>query len=199
MSRDRKRPNLRGRPRDPRTDAAILRATLELIAEAGLHGASIGAIAARAGVARATIYRRWSTKHELVTAALATLVGRLQPPRTGSARTDVLALLRQRWTGAQQPPIGRVLAAVAAEALTTPSFLEVYLASVVAPRRRLVVQAIERGIARGELRPDTDPELTAEIIGGAILYYFLLPPTTPLPDDLPERIVDTVWDGITPR
>jgi AcrR family transcriptional regulator len=87
---------LMGRPRDARADRAILEATLELIVELGVHGFRTEDVAARAGVGKGAIYRRYRSKDELVTAAVAALVGEeIAVPDTGSTRGDLLALMRQ--------------------------------------------------------------------------------------------------------
>src|SRR5262245_27682979 len=83
-----------GRPREERTDRAILAATLELIAEHGVHGFRVEDGAARAGVGKAAIYRRYRSKDELVTATVAQLVSEIEVPDTGSTREDLLALMR---------------------------------------------------------------------------------------------------------
>ena len=85
----------RGRPREARTDRAILRAALELIAEQGVHRFRTDDVAGRAGVGKGAIYRRYRSKDELVTAAIAALVSEIAVPDTGSTQADVLALMRE--------------------------------------------------------------------------------------------------------
>src|SRR5438309_2263197 len=95
MSGDPSRLRVTGRPREARADRAIIAAALELMAERGVHEVRMDDVAERAGVGKATIYRRYRSKDELVTDALATLVGRIEIPDTGSTRSDLLALMRQ--------------------------------------------------------------------------------------------------------
>src|SRR6266567_4759239 len=83
-----------GRPRDERADRAILSATLELIAENGIYELRVDDVAGRARVGKATIYRRYHSKDEMVTAAIAGLVSEIAIPDTGRTRTDLLALMR---------------------------------------------------------------------------------------------------------
>src|SRR6266480_3636448 len=83
-----------GRPRDERADREILAATLELMAEHGAHDLRMDDVAARAGVGKATIYRRYRSKDELITAAVAGLVSEIHVPDTGQTRADLLALMR---------------------------------------------------------------------------------------------------------
>ena len=87
-------PRTIGRPRDERADRAILRATLELMAETGAHELRMDDVARRAGVGKATIYRRYRSKGELITAAIAGLVSEITIPDTGATRTDLRALMR---------------------------------------------------------------------------------------------------------
>src|SRR3954470_5351921 len=84
-----------GRPKDQRADRAIVDAALELMAEHGVHDLRMDDVADRAGVAKATIYRRYRSKDALVTDAVATLVNTIEIPDTGSTRDDLLALMRQ--------------------------------------------------------------------------------------------------------
>src|SRR5215207_1875385 len=83
-----------GRPRDPRADRAIVAATLELIAAVGVNDFRMEDVAGRAGVGKAAIYRRYASKDELVTAAIAALVSEIEVPDTGSTCEDLLALMR---------------------------------------------------------------------------------------------------------
>ena len=101
-------PRAIGRPRDERADKAILTATLELMAESGVHDLRVDEVAGRAGVGKATIYRRYRSKDDLITAAIAGLVSEITVPDTGRTRADLLVLMR----GAVKVYRGSVEAAV---------------------------------------------------------------------------------------
>ncbi|HSD79712.1 MAG TPA: helix-turn-helix domain-containing protein, partial [Solirubrobacteraceae bacterium] len=79
-----------GRPRDPDADARIMRAALELAADGGLRGLRMEAVAARAGVGKATLYRRWSSKQTLLADAIRAAAREIDPPDLGSVREDYL-------------------------------------------------------------------------------------------------------------
>ena len=156
-----------GRPRDPSADEAIIGATLELIAESGFEGLRVSDVADRARVSKATMYRRWPTKHDLVLAALRTTPP-LQSVDTGSLRGDLKGIFEQFIRVVNQTPIVGLLIALAAERLRRPQFAQ-ELDPFVQQRRRPAVEAVERAMGRGELSPDCDPVLLSELIGGAIL------------------------------
>src|ERR1700683_3103501 len=95
MSSDASPPRAIGRPRDVRADRAILEATLQLMAERGVRDLRMEDVADRAGVGKATIYRRYRSKDQLVSDAIATLVSEIAIPDTGSTRADLMALMTQ--------------------------------------------------------------------------------------------------------
>ena len=156
-----------GRPRDPSADEAIIEATLELIAESGFDGLRVSDVADRARVSKATMYRRWPTKHDLVLAALRTAPP-LQTVDTGSLRGDLEATFAQFMRVVADSPLVSLLTALAAERLRRPQFAR-ELDPYIEERRVPVHQAVERAIARGELPPGTNAVLLSELIGGPIL------------------------------
>jgi AcrR family transcriptional regulator len=194
-----------GRPRSVASHQAILDATFELVAEQGVQGASIEAIAARAGVGKTTIYRRWPSKEALVADALSQLHLQLQLPDTGTLRGDLVALSGELLQHMRQetvhPLFERMLLRVIGEARTHPEFLQILYDRVYAPRLGLMGRLIQRAQARGELRPNLDPVFMASLIAGPILFHLLAaqllpPPSSPSWNDLPARIVDAVLQGV---
>ncbi|MBW2500867.1 MAG: TetR/AcrR family transcriptional regulator [Deltaproteobacteria bacterium] len=156
-----------GRPRDPAADEAIIGATLELIAESGFDGLRVSDVADRARVSKATMYRRWPTKHDLVLAALRTAPP-LETVDTGSLRGDLEATFAQFMRVVADSPLVSLLTALAAERLRRPQFareLDPYIEERMMP----IHAAVERAIARGELPQGTNPVLLSELIGGPIL------------------------------
>jgi AcrR family transcriptional regulator len=167
MAQDTARPP--GRPRSAASHEAILRATLELLAEKGSQAMSMDAVAARAGVSKATIYRRWKSKEELIEALLDTLAGLIQPADTGDPREDMLAAGRVAASGAAAPLI-RLIPALVSEAVTNPEFAEVFRAKLVEPRRAQIRSFFERAVAYGEFRDDVDPEFLTDVMFGTIVF-----------------------------
>jgi AcrR family transcriptional regulator len=187
-----------GRPRDARADRAIVAATLELIAEAGIHDLRMDDVAARAGVGKATIYRRYRSKEELVTAALADLVSEIAIPDTGSTRDDLLALMRD----AVRLYTGRIAAgvmpSVVAAIARNPELVVTLREQFLAGRRSALRAVLDRGIGRGDLRAELDVELALDVLGGP-LFYRLLITGGPLDEHLAQGVVDLILRGFAPQ
>jgi AcrR family transcriptional regulator len=178
-----------GRPRSDDRDRAILAAALALLVEEGFAGLSMEGIAARAGVGKATIYRRWKSKAEVVVEALRTHVcpfGEL--PDTGDVRKDLASMYRamlQTLKGAD----GAIMAAFAAEKFRHGELSEEFDRTFVADRRQHMRMLIERGVAQGLFPPDSNIELLAEV-GPALLWHRLTMRHGVMPDDLPEQLIE---------
>ncbi len=189
----------RGRPRSEKAHHAILRAAAELLLERGLAEVSMDAVAARAGVSKATIYRWWPTKETLALDALYHEWQDVPPPRdTGTLRGDLLSLLRPWARLAAQRPYGRVIAALATEARTDPAFAGIYLGRFVGPRRDQARAIFRRAIGRGELPAGTKIDVAIDLLYGPI-YHRLIHGHAPLSDAFVRDVVDIALDGITPR
>ncbi|HJO23507.1 MAG: TetR/AcrR family transcriptional regulator [Myxococcota bacterium] len=161
----------RGRPRDPGAGRAIIGATLELLTEEGYDGVRVAQLARRAGVSKATLYRRWPSKAWLVVAALRSTPP-LEPVDTGSLREDLEALLNQFLAIFDSTPVAGLLAALAIERCRDPSLAR-SLDSFVRERRRPLVEAMQRAVARGEIPPTADLDLAASLAGGPIVMRVL--------------------------
>ncbi|MDQ6615503.1 MAG: TetR/AcrR family transcriptional regulator [Actinomycetota bacterium] len=183
----------RGRPRSEAARLAILATTTELLLEHGLAGVSMDAVAAGAGVSKATIYRWWPTKEILALEALHHSWGDIepQPPGTDSLRGDLLALLLPWARRLRARPYGRVIAAFVTEAQSDPAFAEHYQGRFVEPRREQGRAALARAVARGELPSDTDVGLALDLLYGPI-YHRLLHQHAPLTDRFVADVVDAV-------
>src|ERR1700692_1463636 len=146
-------PTPRGRPRSARAYEAVLKAAAGLLLERGLDAVSMDAVAARAGVSKATIYRWWPTKESLALDALYTewAAAPSQTRDTGSLRGDLLSMLRPWARLAGSRPYGRVVAALLTEAQTDPVFAAEYRQRFLEPRREQVREIFRRAIERGEL------------------------------------------------
>jgi AcrR family transcriptional regulator len=189
-----------GRPRSARADAAIAQATFEMLMESGFTGLSVEAVADRAGVSKATIYRRAASKAELVIRAIESMGLRLpEVPDTGSFRGDMLALGRQqaREAKASGVPVLTFPRVLAEAALSDPELHRVLKKGIAEPRTSVVEQLVRRGMERGELRADLDVEMTVNLVFGALIFTGLSNGRgwTDVPRT-PERIVDTLLAGI---
>jgi AcrR family transcriptional regulator len=185
-----------GRPRSPEAHAAILRAALELAVEGGLRGLSMEAIAARAGVGKATIYRRWKSKEALFAEAIALIALNPEVPDTGSVRGDFEAVSGAA-VGRMAPEAFRVLPRLMADAADDPELREALHAALVRPRRAAIATIVRRGIDRGELRADLDVDLVGDILIGPLIARVLLSGGDPRAlDGLPMRVFETLLHGI---
>jgi AcrR family transcriptional regulator len=189
----------RGRPRSERARKAILEAAAELLLARGLSAVSMDAVAERAGVSKATIYRWWPTKETLALDALYTewAAARSQTRDTGSLRGDLLSMLRPWARRAGSRPYGRVVAALLTEAQTDPVFGAEYRQRFLEPRREQVREIFRRAIERGEIPAGTKVEVSLDLLYGSV-YHRLLHGHAPLSDQFVRDVVDTVLNGVLP-
>ena len=155
-----------GRPRSEEAHKAILDATLELLVEVGFSALTVEGVATRAGVGKATIYRRWPSKLPLVIEAFAQLPG-FEDVDTGNWVEDLKKMLRSYLQLFNATPLGAVLPSLAGERAHNPELSELF-DPVARGRRRPLVNALARGVERGELPKDLDLELAADLIVGPI-------------------------------
>ncbi len=186
-----------GRPRSAEADRAILRAAVDLLADEGYGGVTMEGVAARAGVGKATVYRRWPCKSALVVDAVTTCrESGVRPPDTGSAREDLLVFVRGFMHHLRTSDAGRVMPALVAELSRSPELAQAFREGFVQPRRAKVLEAVRRGVERGEVRAGVDPELVADGVVALLLHRFLVTGME-IDDELPERVVDILWRGIS--
>ena len=193
---DRKAP---GRPRNARADEAILDAVIALLGSGqSVDGLSMDAVAAKAGVGKATIYRRWPNKEALLIDAVATMKGPLPEPKGESVRDDLILLIaatRQK----RMEEYGRVTACLLPELVKRPDMLRVYQ-GVIEPRREVMRRVLRRGVETGELRADLDIELTLLMLSGPSLAQNMLRWNPHVPDEgFAEALVDGVLRGAVAR
>lgn len=191
----------RGRPRSQEAHRAILDAVVELLGEHGLQGLTIEAVAARAGVGKTTIYRRWDNKNELVVEAM----GQLRPPAdalpdSGSLLGDVnamVAIQRERLEASQLP---RIIPRVLGEAIEDPELHAAIVARAVLPIREMLTQIVRQGIDRGELRDDLDVEAMVDILHSLPVYKLLLRGgAMEAISDVPTRTIPLLLEGARAR
>ena len=185
-----------GRPRSAKADEAIIEAVLDLLSEgSSIESLSIEAVANRAGVGKATIYRRWPNKESLVVDAIAVLKG---PPAevTGeSVRDDLLALLRPIGQS-KSTRAGRIMPCLIPEVQRNPEMARNYH-KLMEPRRQRMRDVLQRGIDSGQLRADLNIDYVSAILTGPMIAQAVLNWNPDLDTSkLPEHIVDTVLPGI---
>lgn len=157
----------RGRPRSEEADRFILDATLSLLAEVGVSAFTMEAVAQRAGVGKATIYRRWPSKLPLIVNAILTLP-ELQTPDSDNLRGDLRRLLRQLATILRSSPLGRVLPHLISEQGSDPE-MNAAVNRYLAARRAPLEAVLRRGTERGEIPSDFDPSVLTDLFVGPII------------------------------
>ena len=186
----------RGRPRSEKARQATLDAAAELLLLRGLGAVSMDAVADKAGVSKATIYRWWPSKQMLALDALLDWAAATAPPRdTGSLRDDVLALIRPWVREIRRQPFGRVIAAFVNEAQSDPDFADAYRSRFVEPRREAMRAVFARAVKRGEVSADVDVEVALDMIYGAV-YHRLLHGHAALTDRFARDVVELAMKGI---
>ncbi|MFF2780166.1 TetR/AcrR family transcriptional regulator [Streptomyces sp. NPDC058052] len=190
----------RGRPRSEAAEQAIFDAVIGLL-EGGvpLGDISIERIARTAGVGKATIYRRWSGKEDL----LVELIRSVEPPDPElpgtSVRDDLVMLLEFMRRRGLAKRTSALLRNMFAQMQTHPRLWDQYHRTAIEPRRRRGIEVLERGVATGEVRADLDLELVNDLFVGPLLLRTVLQPDADLSPDFPARVADTILDGVRPR
>jgi AcrR family transcriptional regulator len=187
-----------GRPRSSECELAILQATRELLVEGGVRGLTIEKAAARAGVAKTTIYRRWRDKDELALAVVLDMVEQVvMLPELGNTRAELLAFVNAAVDVLGSTLMGRVMQGLVSDLATDPDLAQAFRERVVSVRDAEVERLVERGIARGDLRADTDPETAHDLLIGPV-YYRLLLTGQPLDRAFAKHTVDAVLRAFAP-
>jgi AcrR family transcriptional regulator len=186
-----------GRPRSASADVAIQGAVIDLLDEQGLAGITFEAVAARAGVAKSTVYRRWPTKEELVFDAVQQLKGPLPELAGVSVRDDLLRLMqnmRTMWVDTQH---GRVMRRLIAEGDADSALYQKCRERLVTPRQSAIRAVLDRGIAAGQLRADLDLAWVIDLFGAPIILS-VLTHRGGVEADQVEFTVDLVLSGLRP-
>jgi AcrR family transcriptional regulator len=189
-------PVSRGRPRSQEADRAILTATVDLLAERGLDGMSIEEVAARAGVGKATIYRRWPSKGLLALDAFVVSFAEQQPlPDTGTLRGDLVAALSAWVRAVTGTSMGRMLTGLIAEAQYDPELRAAWRDRVLEPLRAQYRIMLDRAAARGEIRLSVDQDVVLDLFFGSAQHRLLLG-HLPLTEEFIDEVVDVILRGI---
>ncbi len=191
-----------GRPRSAQAHKAILDATLELLAEGGFQGLSIEEVAARAGVGKTTIYRRWSSKEELVIDAFHAVQVDLSMVDTGNFRNDLVTLLKAAYQSMMaRPLLEQLVVKIIGEYQTNPEIFQVFITQLLVPRFQQFRHMVEQAQARNEIRRDIDWTLVIELVSGSLYFHwiitrFLAPSSSFTPDEWVEQMIDMLMQGI---
>lgn len=176
MNKNNKNPQ--GRPRSVEAHQAILTAALELLAEVGYERMSIEAIAARAKVGKTTIYRRYSSKEELVADAIESIREEVVIPDTGHIWGDIDILIENAAHITFNPLGKQAVAMIISSASSNSEFARIYSAKYLHPRREAFSVVIEKAKERREIRVDLDANFVFDVMSGMMLYGLIFPPTT---------------------
>jgi AcrR family transcriptional regulator len=184
-----------GRPRDPRIDAAILRATADLLAEIGYSNLTMAAVAERAGTTKTALYRRWSSKAELVHEAAFPAAPTALTAPAGDIVADVRAMVAATRDVFTSPVVRAALPGLIADMAVDPDLntrvMQRFTGVFAAVRTRLA-----DAVVRGEVHADVDPDRLIEVIGGATMLRLLLWPGDALDDAWVDQTSAIVIRGV---
>lgn len=184
----------RGRPRDASRDAALRQAAMEVLAQVGYRALTMDAVAAHARAGKATIYRRWDSKLDLVIDTCNQLVQRsIAEPDQGSVRADLGEFLRS-FASFLTGPMGKAAQALVGELPHEPELAAAFRQSFLLPQRDTVHRIIERGVARGEIRSDVPIDTVVELTGAGLIYRLMLT-DEPLDNGFVDRLLN---EGLLP-
>lgn len=187
-----------GRPREERANRAILQATLELIAERGVHAFRTEDVAARAGVGKGAIYRRHASKDDLVMAAVAALVDEeIVVPDTGSTRSDLVILIREAVELYRGSLPGRLMPNLVSAMARRPELASAVRDGYLSRRRAALTEVLGRGVDRGDLRSDLDVDLALDVLGGPLFYRLLITGGS-IDEQLAEGVTELILRGFAP-
>jgi AcrR family transcriptional regulator len=192
------RPRRPGRPRSEQADRAIIDAALCVFAEHGVEGLCIEKVAAKAGVGKATIYRRWPGKEDLLLDALAALKTPLPEPHGDSVREDLISLMQTMASDYADPRRAREFALLLGEGAKYPRLMAKYTETVIEPRREVIRSVLRRGIGSGELRPGVDVDVALFMLTGAVIARGKDQPEA-ISASYAQRVVDELLAGLAPR
>jgi AcrR family transcriptional regulator len=187
-----------GRPRSERAEQAIIQATIEAIGECGIDGVRCEDVAARAGVGKATIYRRWPGREDLLIAAFAAMRSPLPQPRGESVRDDLIALLTVVTADIGDPRCAQQFALLHGAAERFPRLVARFRERVIEPRREAIRAVLRRGIETGELRAGTNVEVAMLLLTGAAMARGKHDPAPAAPG-FAASVVDELLTGIAAR
>lgn len=188
-----------GRPRDPKLDDAINAATLQLLADGGYDALTIEAVAARAGVGKATVYRRVPGKEQLVIDAVASLIEPSENVGGSSVRDELVGLLEAVRRKSDSSLAGKIFPRLLGASADNPELMCRYREQILDPRRRRFLAVLARAVDEGLVRPDVDLDHAVDLLVGPMAYRNLIRNDPPPGPELAGRIVDDVLVALAPR
>ena len=188
-----------GRPRSQASHEAIIRATLELLVENGYRSLTMESVRARAGVGKATIYRRWCSKEELVRDAIVFMHDDFRPPDTGSLRGDYEGMASLVRSAAHRAGAATLMPRLLGDVANDPELRAIFYDNLVEPRRAQMRAVIERAVARGEVRDDVDIELVIDLFAGPVVYRLLITGGDYAQLPAVDEQLDALLNGLAPR
>jgi AcrR family transcriptional regulator len=189
-----------GRPRSVAADEAIIAATLTLLVEDGYRALTMERVRERSGVGKATIYRRYASKEELVRAAIVHLNSDIPlPDDTGSLEGDYLATVQTVLARAESTGALTLMPRLLAEVADDAELHELFSAHLVEPRRRVVRGVLQRAVQRGEVRADVDVDLGVDLIVGPMIYRLIVAGGDPAKLGDPLVVLRVALEGLSPR
>ena len=193
-----------GRPRSTEADRAITEATLSLLAEVGLGAFAVEEVAARAGVSKATIYRRFPNRDALIVESLAQVMDTAPRPLVEESESTRDVLVRmvngmRDWYG--DSPNGALMTRMLGYARSNPALFGCFYDRVIVSRRSMVKALLVRGVARGEIRTELDLDLAVTMIVSPTLYLATVEAggRDAAPGSSAEQVVDVILNGLAPR
>ena len=186
----------RGRKRSKAAETAVLNATYELLVQEGLQRTTVEAIAARAGVSKATIYKWWPNRASVIMSAFLR-TGRVALPYPEKFDVENIAARLHMMAQEFQGPLGQMISALIAEGQSDPEVAQAFREGNVLARRKEGLEIVRRAIERGEIR-DADPNIVLDLLY-APLYYRLLVGHQPLSEDFIRQHAELVLSGLAPR
>jgi AcrR family transcriptional regulator len=181
-------------PRGDRARERILRAALEVLADQGLGGFSMEAVARRAGASKATVYRRWTSQSGLLVDAMDAGFRPFPLPSTGALRTDLIQIFDSFESLVTRGPFSRLMAAFIDAAEGDPTLWSLHV-QLTEQRREPVRHLLAEGILRGEISPATDLEMAVDLLAGPAFYRRFVA-HWPFPPGYAAAIVDLVLAAI---
>jgi AcrR family transcriptional regulator len=188
---------VRGRPRSAECHGAILEAVLQLMQKDGYNAVTIEGVARHAGVGKQTIYRWWGSRAELILDAFANHAADLVPtPDRGSLREDLEVFINAGFKRLSRD-FGAIMRGLMADAVLDPEFNKILREAFVSRRRAATREILRRGVERGEIAPDTDLELTIDMLFGPV-WFRLLVQHAKLDAKFARQLVDAILAAFAP-
>ena len=184
-----------GRPRDAAVSSAIAGAVMSLLHEVGLSGLTMDAVASKAGVSKASIYRRWASKEELLVDVIANLASENPVPGTGHLRDDLVELLHRMEAFLTEIEAGQIFPRMAAEVHAASELGRRYAEQVILPRRAMLAGMLSEAQARGELRENLDIDVAVDMLTGPVILRMLLLRLAPSDPEWAPKLVESLLHG----